>query len=124
MLSILCKCSGDTGTSSVLVGGLLLGGLAAGALGYMYAPEVLLDYLALYILLKPNLFGVGFLCFLLNLCDLKYDLFGGRPNRASIFVDSFVLGVLGVCVSIRFKLSRVVYMFFDTLMLLILFLSL
>ena len=54
---------------------------------------------------------------------LKYDLFGGRPNSASIFVD-FLLGVLGVCVSIRFELSRVVYMFFDTLMLLILFLSL
>ncbi|KAL0003187.1 hypothetical protein SO802_016968 [Lithocarpus litseifolius] len=36
-----CKrCSGDTGTSSVLVGGLLLGGLAAGTLGYMYAPEL------------------------------------------------------------------------------------
>ncbi|XP_050250560.1 uncharacterized protein LOC126697563 isoform X3 [Quercus robur] len=32
--------SGDTGTSSVLVGGLLLGGLAAGTLGYMYAPEL------------------------------------------------------------------------------------
>ena len=59
----------------------------------------------------------------INSCDLKYDLFGGRPNSASIFVD-FLLGVLGVCVSIRFELSRVVYMFFDTLMLLILFLSL
>ena len=120
----MCKCSGDTGTSSVLVGGLLLGGLVAGTLGYMYAPEVLLDYLTLYILLKPNLFGVGCLCFLINLCDLKYDLFGGRPNSASVFVDSFVLGVLDVCVSIRFDLSKVVYMFFNTLMLLILFLSL
>ena len=56
--------------------------------------------------------------------DLKYDLFGGRPNSASIFFDSFVMGVLGVSVSFKFKLGRVLYMFFDTLMFLILFLSL
>ena len=56
--------------------------------------------------------------------DLKYDLFGGRPNSASIFFDSFVLGVLGVSVFFKFKLGRVLYMFFDTLMFLILFLSL
>ena len=64
------------------------------------------------------------ICLFLHINDLNNDLFGGRPNSASIFFDSFVLGVLGVCVSFKFKLGRVVYMFFDTLMLLILFLSL
>ena len=64
------------------------------------------------------------ICLFHHINDLKYDLFGVRPNSASIFFDSFVLGVLGVSVSFKFKLGRVVYMFFDTLMLLILFLSL
>ncbi|XP_023877233.2 protein HESO1 [Quercus suber] len=41
LLSLPVECSGDTGTSSVLVGGLLLGGLAAGTLAYMYAPELM-----------------------------------------------------------------------------------
>ena len=64
------------------------------------------------------------ICLFHHINELKYDLFGGRPNSASIFFDSFVLGELGVSVSFKFKLGRLVYMFFDTLMLPILFFSL
>lgn len=49
-LRFLCKYSADGGrpsSASVFVGGFVLGSIVVGALGCIYAPQVLLEYVAL-----------------------------------------------------------------------------